>query len=165
MSRRSWWGSSRLGCPRRWRSPPWHPRTAPRPLQRGGEGSPRNTITAGLCRSLWCNCCCNVRSDVTRLSISTEPKHCPMQWNMSTSGRIMRNPNERSRSSATSWLGFSSDIHRQLWNLIYCRQAFPNHFQSIQCSVPQVDSNQGVETSQGWSRMFPWGTWPRFWMA
>ena len=43
---------------------------------------------------------------------------------------------------STSWLGFCSDMHCQLWDLIY-RQvcAFPNHVQSIECTTGGLRSS------------------------
>ena len=48
----------------------------------------------------------------------------------------------------TSLLGFCSDIHCQLWDL-YIDGCVPFQIKSNQLNLPQVDTNQVVETSQG----------------
>ena len=51
---------------------------------------------------------------------------------------------------STSWLGFCSDMNCQLWDLILTGVCL-SKIMSNQLNLPQVDSNQVVETSQGWS--------------
>ena len=43
---------------------------------------------------------------------------------------------------STSWLGFCSDMHCQLWRV-------PFQIMSNQFTLPQVYSNEVIETSQG----------------
>ena len=58
---------------------------------------------------------------------------------------------------STSWLGFCSfALICTVWP--YIERCVPFQIMSNQLNLPQVDSNQGVETSKKWSREMR-GTW------